>query len=68
MTPRLPDSAKIPCHRCQSGKLSPAVWESQNIVGARLKEVMSEGIGIRARSIKDGLRRLREQVLLDRHI
>jgi len=28
-----------------------------------------EGIGeVRARSIKEGLRRLREQVLLDRHI
>ncbi|HBR34026.1 MAG TPA: DNA integrity scanning protein DisA [Firmicutes bacterium] len=42
----------------------------QNIVGATIEELDEvEGIGeVRARSIKDGLRRLREQVLLDRHI
>jgi diadenylate cyclase len=42
----------------------------QNIVGASIEELDEvEGIGeVRARSIKDGLRRLREQVLLDRHI
>lgn len=42
----------------------------QNIVGASLEELDEvEGIGeVRAKSIKDGLRRLREQVLLDRHI
>ncbi|HHT49089.1 MAG TPA: DNA integrity scanning protein DisA [Firmicutes bacterium] len=42
----------------------------QNIVGASIEELDEvEGIGeVRARSIKEGLRRLREQVLLDRHI
>jgi diadenylate cyclase len=42
----------------------------QNIVGASLEELDEvEGIGeVRAKSIKEGLRRLREQVLLDRHI
>ena len=42
----------------------------QNIVGASVEELDEvEGIGeVRARSIKEGLRRLREQVLLDRHI
>lgn len=42
----------------------------QNIVGASIDELDDvEGIGeVRAKSIKDGLRRLREQVLLDRHI
>jgi diadenylate cyclase len=42
----------------------------QNIVGASIEELDEvEGIGeVRAKSIKDGLRRLREQVLLDRHI
>ncbi|HEY8392992.1 MAG TPA: DNA integrity scanning diadenylate cyclase DisA [Capillibacterium sp.] len=42
----------------------------QNIVGASIEELDEvEGIGeVRARSIKEGLRRLRDQVLLDRHI
>jgi diadenylate cyclase len=42
----------------------------QNIVGATIEDLDAvEGIGeVRAKSIKDGLRRFREQVLLDRHI
>ena len=42
----------------------------QNIVDASIEELDEvEGIGeVRARSIKEGLRRLRDQVLLDRHI
>lgn len=42
----------------------------QNILGATIEELDEvEGIGeVRAKSIKEGLRRLREQVLLDRHI
>ena len=44
--------------------------ELQNIVGATIEDLDAvEGIGeVRAKSIKDGLRRFREQVLLDRHI
>ena len=44
--------------------------ELQHILEASTEELDEvEGIGeVRARSIKDGLRRLREQVLLDRHI
>jgi len=44
--------------------------ELQNIVGATIEDLDEvEGIGeVRAKSIKDGLRRFREQVLLDRHI
>ncbi len=42
----------------------------QNIVAASIEELDEvEGIGeVRAKSIKDGLRRLRDQVILDRHI
>lgn len=42
----------------------------QHILGASIEELDEvEGIGeVRAKSIKEGLRRLREQVLLDRHI
>ncbi len=44
--------------------------ELQNIVGATIEDLDAvEGIGeVRAKSIKDGLRRFREQVLLDRHM
>lgn len=42
----------------------------QRILGASIEELdRVEGIGgVRARAIKDGLRRFRDQVLLDRHI
>ena len=44
--------------------------ELHNIVGATIEDLDEvEGIGeVRAKSIKEGLRRFREQVLLDRHL
>jgi diadenylate cyclase len=52
------------------GKLVQAFGHFQNILKASTTELDGvEGIGeIRARNIKDGLKRLQEQVLLDRHI